>query len=75
MNLVYALSPRRVVMGGGVMERSSLIPLVRARVRELLGGYVRASELLDGIDGYIVTPALGGRVGVLGAIALATQAG
>lgn len=74
VNLVCALSPRRVVMGGGVMERPPLMPLVRARVRELLGGFVQAPELLDGIDGYIVTPALGTRAGVLGAIALARQA-
>ncbi len=75
VNLVCALSPRRVVMGGGVMERPPLLPLIRTGVRELLVGYVRAPEVLDGIDGYIVAPALGARVGVLGAIALAMQAG
>ena len=31
-NLVCTLSPRLVVMGGGVMERPSLLPRIRARV-------------------------------------------
>ncbi len=75
VNLTCTLSPRRVVMGGGVMERPSLLPRIRAGVRELLGGYVRAPEVSDAIDEYIVTPALGARSGVLGAIALAQTAG
>ena len=75
VNLICTLSPRRVVMGGGVMERPSLLPRIRAGVRELLAGYVRAPEVSDAIDEYIVTPALGARSGVLGAIALAQTAG
>jgi fructokinase len=75
VNLVCTLSPQRVVMGGGVMERPSLLPLIRTKVQELLGGYVRAPQVLDSIDDYIVTPALGTRSGVLGAIALAQRAG
>ncbi len=72
-NLVFTLSPRLVIMGGGVMERPSLLPLIRARVPDLLGGYVRAAEVSDAIDDYIVAPALGARSGVLGAIALAQR--
>ena len=75
VNLVCTLSPRRVVMGGGVMERPSVLPRIRAGVRELLAGYVRAPEVSDAMDEYIVTPALGARSGVLGAIALAQMAG
>ena len=73
-NLAFTLSPRLVVMGGGVMERPSLLPHVRAGVRELLGGYVLAPELSHAMDEYIVAPALGARSGVLGAIALARTA-
>lgn len=74
-NLVFTLSPRLVVMGGGVMERRTLLPRIRAGVLDLLGGYVRADEVSDAIDDYIVAPALGSRSGVLGAIALAQRAG
>ncbi len=63
VNVILTLSPERVVLGGGVMARSALLPRVRAEVTALLGGYVRAAE--------IVPPALGERSGVLGAIALA----
>ena len=74
VNLVFTLSPRRVVMGGGVMERASLLPRIRAEVREMLGGYVRAPEVTERIDEYVVAPALGRKSGVLGAIALAQEA-
>ena len=73
-NLVCTLSPRRVVMGGGVMEQPRLFPLVRRKVLELLNGYVQTPDLLEGIDSYIVPPGLGDRAGVLGAIALAQRA-
>jgi fructokinase len=40
----------------------------------LLNNYLAASALHEGIEDYIVPPALGGRAGVLGAIALAETA-
>ncbi|MGE5620871.1 MAG: ROK family protein [Sphingomonadaceae bacterium] len=70
-NLVLTHSPRRIVIGGGVMRRTGLYPLVRDWVRRLLNGYVQSSTILQGIDSYIVPPGLGNRSGVLGAIALA----
>lgn len=75
VNLVLTLSPERVVMGGGVMSAGGLFPRVRAEVQRLLNGYVQAPVLLDGIDGYVVPPGLGDRAGVLGALALAAEAG
>jgi fructokinase len=65
-NVVCTLSPQRIVLGGGVMKQSWLLPLVRARVGEVLAGYVAMPE--------IVPPALGDRAGVLGAIELARLA-
>jgi fructokinase len=73
-NLVCILSPERIIMGGGVMEQKHLFPMVRNRVREALNGYVQASQVLEGLDDYIVPPGLGNRAGLLGAIALAMQA-
>ncbi len=57
------LSPERIVLGGGVMQREELFPKVRTRVGELLNGYLEPPE--------IVPPELGVRAGVLGALALA----
>jgi fructokinase len=71
MNLILCYSPRRVVVGGGVMQRQRLMPLIHRKVRDLLNGYVQSPQVVQGIDRYIVPPALGNRAGVLGAIALA----
>jgi fructokinase len=71
LSIVMVASPRRVVLGGGVMERDGLLARVRARLRELMGGYLEQDLLGAGIDRYIVSPALGDDAGVLGAIALA----
>jgi fructokinase len=69
-----ALSPQRIILGGGVMSRSHLFPRIRQDVQALLNGYIQAPALLGKIDAYIVPPGLGGREGVLGALALAEQA-
>ena len=61
--MVCTLSPRRVIMGGGVMEQVHLFPMIREEVAAMLNGYVAAPE--------IGPPALGKDAGVLGAIALA----
>lgn len=68
---VLILSPRRIVLGGGIMNRKFLLPMIRNRVLKLLGGYVRAVAVNRDMDQYIVPPALGALAGVLGALALA----
>lgn len=71
VNITVMLSPKRIIIGGGVMERQELLPKIRTKVQKLLGGYVRHPALLEHPETYIVPPALGNRAGVLGAIALA----
>ena len=73
-NLVLTLSPERVVLGGGVMARAALYPLVRTGIGELLGGYLASPALAAGLTRYLVPPALGERAGVLGALWLAQGA-
>jgi fructokinase len=72
-SFICTLSPQRIILGGGVMKQPHLFDLVRNEVQRLLNGYIQAPQVLDEIDSYIVPPALGGRAGVLGAIALARQ--
>ena len=69
---IYTLAPQRIVLGGGVLRQPGLIDKVRERVRDLLGGYSASPLTGSDIGGYIVPPGLGGRSGVLGALALAT---
>jgi fructokinase len=73
-NLVCTISPRRIVVGGGVMAHAGLLDKTRRKVQELLNGYIQSSTVLDRIEEYIVPPALGNRAGVLGALALAIAA-
>ncbi len=72
-SIVVVASPELVVVGGGVMQRASLLPLVGERLRALNGGYLSTPMLADAVDSYLVAPELGDRAGVLGAIALAQQ--
>lgn len=73
VNVIAVLSPQRLIVGGGVMRHPRLLSWIRAEVKSLLAGYIRATPATDGIDGYIVPPALGERAGVLGALALAYE--
>jgi fructokinase len=73
MAIVCIVSPRRIILGGGVMERSFLFPMIRAELQDLLNGYIQAAALTEAIDQTVVPPALGGRAGVLGALALAAR--
>ena len=40
-NIVYTLSPQRIILGGGVMRRQQLFPLIRKNLMERLNNYVR----------------------------------
>ncbi len=64
-NLAAVLSPRRIVMGGGVMHNRGLHSRIEENLHQYLNGYIRTPE--------IVPPLLGDDAGVLGAIALAQR--
>lgn len=67
MQYMLILSPKRIIMGGGVMKQKQLFPLVRKHVAALLNGYISLPEL----EAYIVPPGLGDRAGITGALMLA----
>jgi fructokinase len=73
-NLIYCFSPRRLVIGGGVMQQPGLLERVRRETQASLRGYLRSPALTEDIDRLIVQPWLGSRSGVLGALALAALA-
>jgi fructokinase len=60
--LTAVVSPQRIVLGGGVLNRAGLLERVQRQLDQLVNGYVAVPEL--------VPPALGSRSGVLGALAL-----
>lgn len=73
-SLVCVLSPQRIIMGGGVMNQPGLITKVREKTVTYLNDYIQHPAITEHINETIVPPALGGRAGVLGAIALGLQA-
>jgi fructokinase len=74
VSVICVLSPERIVIGGGVMSRPEVLPLVHRDVSRLMNGYLQTAAIGDAIDDYVTLPALGTRSGVLGAIALAEAA-
>ena len=70
-NIIYMLSPQRIVLGGGVMERLQLFPLIRLKVREILNDYIASPTMTGSMSGYILPPGLGKRSAILGAMAMA----
>lgn len=74
-NIIYALSPQRIIIGGSVRKAGQLgeerfFQLVREKVRIALNNYLGSEALKSEIAGYIVPPVLGDDAGVCGAIAL-----
>lgn len=70
--LVYAVAPRRVVLGGGVAGLPGLYDAVRARLAAELGGYPGLPEHAD--PAFVSPPGLAGRSGAVGALVLARDA-
>ncbi len=73
VNVIFALSPQRIILGGGVMQQKALFPLIRRKVHENLNGYVTSAVVAGDMENYIVPPGLGKRSGILGAMALAQK--
>jgi len=73
-NWVCTFSPKRIVLGGGIMQQPCLFPLLRAELVRILNGYIRVAELLENVDQYVIPAQLGNHAGIAGALALAEQA-
>ena len=73
VDTILFCSPKRIILGGGVMQQEQLFPMVRRETARLLNGYVQTPMILEKMDTYIVPPGLGNRAGMLGCIALAMQ--
>lgn len=71
-NLVYALAPERIVIGGGVSGLPGLFPTLRERLAAELAGYPVLLE--HEADDFVVPASLGQMAGPAGALLLAEQA-
>ncbi|APB35634.1 ROK family protein [Heyndrickxia coagulans] len=71
MQYILIVSPKKIIMGGGVMHQQQLFPLIHKRLTELINGYIKLPEPLSE---YITSPGLGNDAGITGAILLGKQA-
>lgn len=71
MQYMLILSPKKIIMGGGVMHQKQLFPLIHKKLAGLINGYV---ELPESLSEYIAAPGLGNDAGIIGAILLGKQA-
>jgi fructokinase len=69
--IAMILSPQRIVIGGGVMHQSHLLPRIREACARALHGYLPRLKTPSDFEAYIVAPALGDQAGVIGALCLA----
>ena len=72
MQYICCYSPKRIILGGGVMHVEKLFPLIRKKTLEYMNGYIDTAELRD-IDNYIVPAGLKGEQGIKGALYLAKE--
>lgn len=74
LNLTYILRPQRIILGGGVMERSAIYDKIRSTFRQLMAGYALDRYCRDE-ESFIVRPALTSpSPGLVGALELAKRA-
>ena len=73
-NAMMSFSPEKIILGGGVMHKEFLLPMIRRETLRLLGGYISSPAVDAGLEDYIVSPGLGENSGVMGAYLLARQA-
>ncbi|MBE5802552.1 MAG: ROK family protein [Clostridiales bacterium] len=74
VNLILTLSPEKIILGGGVLGRECLLPMVRQETLRLLGGYVQSPAITEHVDSYIVAPQLFPVSGLVGSFLLGKQA-
>ncbi|PRP54186.1 ROK family protein [Bacillus halotolerans] len=71
---ILILAPKKVILGGGVMNQSQLFPYIYQYVPKIMNSYFNFSELSEIINEYIVAPRLGRNAGIIGTFVLADQA-
>lgn len=74
VNFILILSPKKIIMGGGVMKQAHLFPLIRDEVKNRLNSYISKDEINNINENYIVPPKLGDNAGLIGALSLGIKA-
>jgi fructokinase len=70
VNIAVTLSPRRIIVGGGVVKAPGVLEGARRHFQRILNGYLRVPQITDDVGNYLVRPGLGDESGVRGALEL-----
>ncbi|MBP8715307.1 MAG: ROK family protein [Lachnospiraceae bacterium] len=70
VDYTMVLSPQRIILGGGVMHQTQILPLIRKKFAAHMNGYIRTREIED-LDSFIVCQSLDDKQGIMGAVKLA----
>ncbi len=73
MAMVLTISPRKIILGGGVMHQTQLFPIIREKLAQKLAGYIHTKELND-LEEYVVPASLSDDQGIMGAVQLGVLA-
>ncbi|PKG23435.1 ROK family protein [Niallia nealsonii] len=73
MQYILVLSPKKIILGGGVMNQTHVLTYIYKYLQELLNGYLSFEEISTNIKNYIVKPGLGDNAGITGALLLAEK--
>jgi fructokinase len=70
MQYILILSPKKIILGGGVMNQKQVFTAIYQYLEQFINQYVTLPELSN----YIVHPGLGDQAGIIGSLLLAYQA-
>ncbi|MFD0049564.1 ROK family protein [Actinomycetes bacterium NPDC127524] len=70
MQYILIFSPKKIILGGGVMNQTQVFSSIYKYLNEIINGYVTLPPLSE----YIVRPGLGVNAGIAGSLLLAYQA-
>jgi len=72
-NLALILSPRRIILGGGVMQQPHLFPMIRSNLQQKLAYYLPQLNTAADFEQFVVPAELGQKAGIFGAILMAQR--
>ncbi len=70
MQYIVIISPKKIILGGGVMKQKQIFPIIYKHLEKMINGYVDLPPLED----YIVSPGLRDNAGITGSLMLAHEA-
>jgi len=69
--ITLAVSPERIILGGGVMTHKPLLANIQNQFDTIMANYLQVSARAGGLENYIVGESFSGTSGLAGAFALA----